>query len=418
MIEQLEVHYPEYYKLKFSNKHEKLSELVLDKRYALVQFFTTDTSIYRFYKAGGKLSFIKITAGKDFNDKIISYTKMIPSYDQKKAYDFNSTGADIYDTLFQQINFSKHISSLNIVPDGQFEMLPFGLLNSGTAKNPKFLIEDYSIKYDLIKTIFNRRRLPSHGTNDSRVILGIAGSYNFNEFDEDDETTNRSLRDLLVPLKWNETEVKNITNIFPGSLIVDKHLERDFKKYLTDFNVLHLAVHALIDMDQPFNSRLVFTQEEDSIEDNSLYSYEIYQMSLINKFIVLSACNTGIGKFQEGEGIMSFARAFLHAGAASTVVSHWQVDDQSTSQLMQYFYKNLKKGMTKSEALRQAKLTFLETAPPEKQHPFYWGAFVVIGDDSPLFRKSFTWVLPLTLLFFLVLAFISGELKRIKLAYS
>lgn len=81
---------------------------------------------------------------------------------------------------------------------------------------------------------------------------------------------------------------------------------------------------------------------------------------------------------------MSLARAFTYAGAESVVMSHWRVNDKSSSDIMEYFYKYLSKGKNKDEALRLAKLEYLASAPPNAQHPFHWNNFVVYGDISPL----------------------------------
>jgi len=105
---------------------------------------------------------------------------------------------------------------------------------------------------------------------------------------------------------------------------------------------------------------------------------------------VLSACNTGLGRLREGEGIVGLTRAFLHAGASSVVVSLWKVEDQSTSLFMERFYQRLKQGESKAEALRQAKLEVLHSTIEMKAigmqqslaSPFYWAPFILVGDSQ------------------------------------
>ena len=95
--------------------------------------------------------------------------------------------------------------------------------------------------------------------------------------------------------------------------------------------------------------------------------------------IVLSACQTGLGKMVRGEGMIGLTRAFMYAGASSVLVSLWSVSDVSTSKLMEKFYENLVvKNQDKAEALRRAQLSMLETE--RFSHPFYWAPFVLIGD--------------------------------------
>ena len=116
-----------------------------------------------------------------------------------------------------------------------------------------------------------------------------------------------------------------------------------------------------------------------------MYLKEIYATKNQSEMVVLSACNTLSGDLKRGEGVMSLARGFFYSGAKSVVSSLWPVTDESGKDLMISFYKNLDKGYSKSKALREAKLNYLETAKAtELKHPFYWAGFVVVGDNAPL----------------------------------
>ncbi|MEL7006350.1 MAG: CHAT domain-containing protein, partial [Bacteroidota bacterium] len=126
----------------------------------------------------------------------------------------------------------------------------------------------------------------------------------------------------------------------------------------------------------------------DSLEDGMLHTFELFNMNLSAELAVLSACNTGIGKLQKGEGVMSLGRAFSYAGCPSIVMSHWSVDDRSTSELMSLFYKNLSEGKSKDLSLKQAKKEFLNNTDELRTHPLYWAGFVVLGDTKPLTNGS------------------------------
>ncbi|MBL7808567.1 MAG: CHAT domain-containing protein, partial [Saprospiraceae bacterium] len=97
-----------------------------------------------------------------------------------------------------------------------------------------------------------------------------------------------------------------------------------------------------------------------------------------------SACETGIGEHLRGEGVLSLARAFAYAGAKSIVASLWSVNDQSTMQIMDGFYAGLKAGKTKHVALAEAKRLYLQKNPGNNAHPFFWAAFVGLGDLAPI----------------------------------
>jgi CHAT domain-containing protein len=142
--------------------------------------------------------------------------------------------------------------------------------------------------------------------------------------------------------------------------------------------------------DNPLNSLLAFTNVDnnDTAEDNRLYAYEIYNLKLNAQMTVLSSCSSGFGKMQKGEGMMSLARGFIYAGCPSIVMTLWQVADQSSSELMTSFYKYLKKGKSKQEAMRLSKIDYLENADDLTSNPYFWSGFVVVGDSSPIYRKS------------------------------
>ena len=104
---------------------------------------------------------------------------------------------------------------------------------------------------------------------------------------------------------------------------------------------------------------------------------EILQLRLHSEMVVLSACNTGSGQVTRAEGVASLGTAFLAAGASSVTVSLWKVEDQSTSVLMQEFYRNLLKGMSKNSALAAARSTLYSQG---HTNPFFWAPFVLTGE--------------------------------------
>ena len=194
-----------------------------------------------------------------------------------------------------------------------------------------------------------------------------------------------TLRDTGDDLPGTRKEIKAIANIIDGQYYYGSEaIEANFKKNASRYNILHLALHGEVDNEHPENSKLYFTKNKDSIEDNLLYSHELFALDIPAELTVLSACNTGIGKIAKGEGIMSLGTAFQYAGTKSLLLSSWEVSDQTTPTLMKYFYTNLKEGMNKAKALQQAKLQYLNAADINRTHPFYWGGFYLVGDHAPI----------------------------------
>jgi len=152
----------------------------------------------------------------------------------------------------------------------------------------------------------------------------------------------------------------------------------------------------------PEFSNLSFSSEE----DGKLFISELYNMNLNADLAVLSACNTGAGNLEKGEGLINVSRAFTYAGVPSTVTSLWKVPDQETSQIMISFYRYLKEGKPKNEALQMAKLDYLtNTKDNALKHPYYWAGFVVSGDIEPISNSNSLWIYGLGILLLLGLIF-------------
>jgi CHAT domain-containing protein/Tfp pilus assembly protein PilF len=213
-----------------------------------------------------------------------------------------------------------------------------------------------------------------------------------------DSISHESTGNKFIDLPWSEQEVAYNKKCLSGnSYLFQDATEENFRKFAPQSKIIHLATHAIINDDFPMYSRFLFSAPQTSLNDGLLQTYELYNMNLNSDLAVLSACNTGTGKLIRGEGIMSLARGFHYAGCTNVVMSLWQVDDKSTSQIMNYFYMYLKNGVGISEALRLAKIKYLENADEVKSHPYYWAGFIHIGNNQSLvFNKHippFIWIL-------------------------
>jgi CHAT domain-containing protein len=150
-------------------------------------------------------------------------------------------------------------------------------------------------------------------------------------------------------------------------------------------------MHAEVDDKQPLNSKLLFSNfDNSSMGEKQVTVADIYNMDINTKLLVLSACNTGKGKIRNGEGTLSLARAFMYAGCKSIVMTLWSVEDESSSVLMESFYKNLNKGYTKAKALQLAKVEYLKNNPPSKTHPYFWAGFIPVGNQEPVAKSNKT----------------------------
>ncbi|WCL81344.1 CHAT domain-containing protein [Saprospira sp. CCB-QB6] len=299
----------------------------------------------------------------------------------------------------------KGIQQLLIIPDAALAHIPFeALLNKAPKANSSYaelpyLIKDYAIYYNYSLALWQENNQQKPQNNGQ--FLGVAASYEgqTNQAGALRSMQEQRLRSHLSPLPAARQEIDFLAQEFSGQFLYDSLAnEANFKRLAPNFAVIHLAMHGLLRPRQPLLSALAFSENYDSIENNFLEAHEIAKMNLQADLLVLSACETGLGKFQEGNGIASLARSFMYAKVPALLVSLWQVNDLSTAYLMQEYYKNLAAGNSKSQALQQAKLNYLQHAEGLAQHPAFWAAFIQLGNDKPLQLQPDFWSSKLILL--------------------
>lgn len=280
-------------------------------------------------------------------------------------------------------------TNLIIIPDGVLWELPFQTLQP--ARN-HFLIEDTAISYAPSLTVLQKmhQTRQNHTSTPATTLLAAGNPIIGNQ-------TSAQVKDILMgeqlqPLPEAERQVKLLQKLYTPShskvYIGQQADEATVKAEAGNSRILQLATHGILNDVNPMYSQIVLAHNDaDTNEDGLLEAWEIMNIDLKADLVVLSACETARGKVGAGEGMIGLAWAFFVAGSPTTVVSQWKVESASTTELMVAFHKNLQMPtgkqnpkMTKAEALRQAALKLMKTQA--YKHPFYWAAFVVIGDAS------------------------------------
>jgi CHAT domain-containing protein len=323
----------------------------------------------------------------DFKDAILSNASRTR---------LRSESAPLYNLLLKPFKDDlKNYSNLTIVPDGALAYLPFESISQGD----QYLIENFNIKY--VPSLTSLTLLKDPETLTRKDLLAVAGS-NFVRNSE------RSLQQSnLSNLPSTLIEVDSIAAHFQNaSILKDEQVSEQALKNLlrqNNYQYVHLATHGIIDENQPNRSGLALSTEAgisaSSTEDGMLRSSEIFGMNINSDMVVLSACNTGLGKMVGGEGMLGMQRSFFYAGTSTVVVSLWNVYDRSTASFMNEFYKSLLQQDTsrgwidgalrwigweqsipfgiKAKAMREAKLKMIKH--PLFNHPVYWAPFIVVG---------------------------------------
>jgi len=352
---------------------------IIDPDEALIEYMQIDSSLFLAVFSRDEHEIFKI----DFNKVDTLLSKYLKSKDQSKA-------KELYDLILPGKIKDKYQKWL-VLPDHKLNFINFEELVNHEGK---YLLMDKTIRYGYSASILQYQKLLSETNNPNSGILSLTPGFadELKEIYKDDVDSTWQFflqQPFLINLANNISELKSSV-----SLTDRDATENHFKEMSSDYKILHFGTHGLLDHESPLFSRLVLAK--DTIEDGYLNVYEIYGQNLNAELAVLSACNSGQGKLESSDGIVSLTQAFTHAGSPSVLMTLWEVDEKSTSEILAIFYENLVKGQKKSIALRNAKREFLSNSSYQLNDPYYWAGLVVIGNDDPIFTQgnlSLSWLI-------------------------
>jgi CHAT domain-containing protein len=411
LIDQYEQEYPEYYQLKYQIHTATLLEIQqsLNPETALLEYYITDDAIHLFVISKHKIKYRKLDIDTQFKNNLIRYIQSIKKIDAKAYLELSPQLAQVLipDGL-------SSFSRLVIIPHGLLYKLPFESLvtkiseqnGTGDFSNLNYLIQDYDVSYHYSATLFRQglqiRTLKSGSLKSDQVFAGFAPVFRSSDQNAtilashlqmiDTTAAGMDTRSISLDgktfnaLPHTENEVKDIAAAFEAhkksssTFLYQEASEERFKQVLSNYRIIHIATHSIMNAKNPRLSGIIFSQPQDSLqgEDGVLYTEEIYNLDLDADLLVLSSCESGTGKLRPGEGLMSLSRGFLYAGVRNLIVSLWKVDDLSTCQLMSEFYNHHIKRKSFASSLRQTKLKMIKN--PETAFPRMWSGFILIGE--------------------------------------
>ncbi len=370
---------------------DEVQSMCPDKNTVILEYFVGDSSscLWVITKSDYKLFMLPNRDKLQEQVAAVGFALQDPS---PSSIDFlTGAGYSLYTELIKPAEpyFSKK-SNLVIIPDGILYYIPFEVLITEPVKmEPEalyselpFMVKRYPVSYEQSASVM--KSLVSEKEDRKKSGSGIKRLVAFGDPVYENDTA-ISFRNKYKRLEYSGTEVKNIASLFKNDnariYLMKDATEENVKRKgaLENFNYIHFATHGYVDETNPDFSCLVLTKGTSSEEDGLLQATEIFNLNLDADLVVLSACQTGLGKLVRGEGIVGLTRAFMYAGTPTVMVSLWSVSDISTATLMKEFYEKLvKENLSKTESLRKAQLAMLRD---EKfAHPFYWAPFVIFGD--------------------------------------
>jgi CHAT domain-containing protein len=378
---------------------------MLDPGVALLEYFVTNDAVMLWVVEKDKLTSVSIPLRREqLQSQVTTYREAITELAEKEK--FETLAQELYKLLIQPTLPHIRGKELLIIPHDVLHYLPFQALLSPSGK---YLIEDYPINYLSSASLMQFTQEKRNARGELRKVLADGGKVlTFG---------NPDLDDPKMALQFAGIEAKEIKSLYPQSAIyLEKEATEEKAKALVgNSDIIHFASHAELNEDDPLASAIRLTKSDK--EDGRLEVREIFGMDLKASLVVLSACETGLGKLSSGDELVGLTRAFIYAGTPSVVASLWNVEDSSTAQLMASFYKNLKT-MTKVEALRQAQLNLIRgninsdllarrgiggvgklgevpAAKPSSDansnsplasvstsHPFFWAPFILVGEGK------------------------------------
>jgi CHAT domain-containing protein/tetratricopeptide (TPR) repeat protein len=393
-IVDLRLKNPEYTELKYPEPYDlKKAQKQIDVNTAVLQYFVGERHSYIFAIDAKELQIAPLPPKAQLEKSVRKYLERISKpprtslavdtnrlqreFEQQSQALFGQLIAPVQKTLAGKQN-------LLLILDDALHYVPFETI---LMDRDRLIIESFRIAYAPSITIWANLKVKSKEQN-SKQFIAFGDPILPSDSSESHGSEGSRFSDLRR-LRYAREEVEGIASLYPQNALKiylgEDATESKFKvKEISDYKMIHFATHAMIDEEIPRRSIVILSADAKEGADGVLQMHEIWNLNLNAELVVLSACQTGLGKLVSGEGMISLMRAFFYAGAKNVVVSLWNVDDKSTADLMKSFYIHMKNGKSQSESLRQAKLDMIRTAKSGSGYaaykdPYYWAPFVLVG---------------------------------------
>lgn len=380
----------------------------IDPKSLLVEYFYGVENIYAFAINNNQdIIFERTPNNEELKSSLEGFLNIVALPPDYEKFDSDLANYRVYAQNLYRLLLEPVLSDLKdtpkelvIVPDEFLTRVPFEafLMQDGegkTYRNFDYLINNFNVRYLISSNVQKGEREPIH--NDYR-ILGIGFSESQNLISDNGRG--------YASLPGTEREIQFLQASFEGDYYLGENGSR--RKFLSDarnYDIIHLAVHGKADSTNRVSSSLIFNGSDSILNTNQLYLANIQA-----QLTVLSACESGKGQIESGEGTFSIARGFAIVGVPNVVMSLWEVNDKTTSSQMVEFYDNLlNKKYDLNSSLRQVKLDYIEEGDSYLSHPYFWASFIHLGQNTS-FERSFLESNTLLLILFLTAGLLSTGL--------
>lgn len=358
----------------------------LDSDQMVIYFSVYETQIFQFFVSRNSVDMKAYPADNKYLDLLENAVATMGH----GSTDLNLLH-EVYQTFYDG-NIPERIHHLYVIPDGIFYRLPIEILpvepvhSSNSYGSTTYLMENYSVSYlntlsDLITE--------SPDTDFSFDMAGF-GVSNFTA------AGHPELPDLPFSPQEITDSAEKLEKFTNNRFFIDENsTETNFREIAGKAKIIHLATHSKVNDESPLFSSLYLHAGSGNVPGDSLatendgiiHAYELFDLNLNADLIFLSSCESGTGGYLKGSGILGFSRAFTYAGAQSLSINLWPIRDQTASEISLAFYEALNEGKNKADALREARLSYLNNTNSD---PYLWGAFIMYGNiEAPVNNNQF-----------------------------
>jgi CHAT domain-containing protein len=403
LISVFEKRYPGYYAIKYNTNVARLNDIpkIIGHNGNYVNYVASDSMLFIFVVNRKHQQLLALPVNSKFYDNIRQFRNLLsmPMASDNARISFKnyqSIGYELYMTLINPVRKYLISDRLLISPDNILSYLPFETLplspDSGDRimyRDLHYLLHDFDISYTYSATFMAESMRRKYNVGFGNKLIAFAPNYPQTINIQSVLMSRQATMDNLPDLPFARQEAEYISNATKGKLFADSEAKESvFKAEAGKYDIIHLAMHTYLNDKEPMQSTLIFSRDKDSTDDGYLKTYEVYGIPLRAKMVVLSSCNTGSGLLYSGEGILSLARGFIYSGSESVVMSMWEIEDRSGTEIVKEFYDNLLKGNSKSDALRNARISFLKKADQLRSHPYFWSSLIIYGNNNPLYYSK------------------------------
>jgi CHAT domain-containing protein len=373
-----------FFQLKYHEDSRDITALrkKLTGHQALFSFYFAGPSLHVFAFTQSSFNYIKIDSATALQQETAAWVQLLKAAGDGRKFKNGVLGQQLYNHLIKPMqSMAPHKDEWIIIPDGNLYLFPFESVTDENTGKP--LLATTTISYEFSSRFLVNQPAP----NNAQTVNVLA----FAPFVDRGAGYHQPGFEFISRLPASGQEIAGLQgNSFTGS----KATKTMFLQQASNYPVIHLATHAIADVQNPAASFIAFYPDRNLPADNCLYLEEIYGMNLdACRLVVISACETGKGELVSNEGIISLGRAFAYAGCGATINSLWKADDKATAAILERFHQYLQSGYTKPKALQKAKLDYINSDALYTS-PAYWSNLVLTGNIDPVYKKqfSFTWM--------------------------